>query len=72
VTHDGRSTGDLEARLRAALTLDPEAHALGDGVDMGPEAVTRRILDLAEMSSLCLELAARDAPGDEEPAPGSA
>lgn len=60
---------DLEKRLRSALTLDPDAHALGDGVDMAAEAVTRRILDLAEMSSLCLELAAVGTSGDEAPAP---
>jgi hypothetical protein len=64
--------GDLENRLRSALTLDPRAHALGDGVDMAAEAVTRRILDCAEMSSLCLELAAVGASGEDEPAPGSA
>lgn len=47
---------DLEKRLRSALRLDVEAHALGAGIDMSAEAITRRVLDLAEMSSLCLEL----------------
>jgi hypothetical protein len=56
---------DLEERLRSALTLDLEAHALGAGIDMSAEAITRRILDLAEMSSLCLELAAVGMTPDE-------
>lgn len=56
-----RDGTDVDARLRAALV--PAEELLGrDGVDMSPEAITQRIVDLAEMSSLCLALASA-APG---------
>jgi hypothetical protein len=54
---------DLEQRLRSALVID--ATNLREGVDMSPEAITHRLMELAEMSSLCLELAARER--SEEP-----
>ncbi len=42
-------------RLRAALTLD--VMSTPHGVDMSPRAVTARLRDACEMSSVCLELA---------------
>jgi hypothetical protein len=45
----------IDERLRAALTLD--APAAREGVDMSAEAITARIEELAEMSTLCFELA---------------
>lgn len=47
---------DIEARLRASLTLDFDA--VPDGVDMSGAAITMRLRELAEMSALCLDLAA--------------
>lgn len=49
----------VEARLRAALEAPLEVR---EGVDMSPEAVTQRLRDACEMSSLCLSLAATRAP----------
>jgi hypothetical protein len=45
----------IEARLRRALSGEPSEFR--EGVDMSAEAITARIKDLAEMSTLCLELA---------------
>ena len=48
----------ISARLREALQID--AYRC-DGVDMSPVAVTERLRDAAEMSTLCLELVAAGA-----------
>ena len=45
---------DLEARLRAALTLD--LSTVPDGVDMSATAVTHRLREACEMSGVCLRL----------------
>ena len=45
----------ISARLREALQIDAYRR---DGVDMSPAAVTERLRDAAEMSTLCLELVA--------------
>jgi len=44
----------VEDRLRAALEVD--LGAIREGVDMSSEAVTARLLELGEISSLCLQL----------------
>lgn len=44
----------LEERLRIALTWPAEMPA--EGVDMSAAAITHRLMELAEMSGLCLEL----------------
>jgi hypothetical protein len=64
-----RDAADVEARLRSALVTADQLVAR-DGVDMSAEAVTHRLMELAEMSSLCLELAATARPpsrGDPRP-----
>ncbi len=58
---------ELEERLRAALTLEPSAR---DGVDMSAEAITARLRDLCELSSLCLELGELS-PGEQAPSRGA-
>jgi hypothetical protein len=50
-----KSPNSIDDRLRAALSGSHRARP--EGVDMSAAAVTDRIKDLAEMSSLCLELA---------------
>lgn len=50
----------VEQRLRCAL--DVELGELRDGVDMSARAVTQRLVELGEMSSLCLALGALGAP----------
>jgi hypothetical protein len=55
-----REGAEIEARLRVALV--PPDQLLGrEGVDMSPAAVTARLREAAEMSSLCLALALADA-----------
>ena len=44
----------LEERLRFALTASQDPRP--EGVDMSAEAITSRLMELAEMSSLCLAL----------------
>ena len=44
----------LEQRLRAALANELEPPH--EGVDMSPEAITHRLMELAEVSNLCFEL----------------
>ncbi len=46
----------IEDRLRAALTC--EVPASREGVDMSAEAITHRVREVAELSTLCLELVA--------------
>lgn len=48
------SPRDIEARLRAALTLRWEE--VPEGVDMSATAIAHRLREAAEMSALCLEL----------------
>ncbi len=53
----------IEERLRRALDA-PLEEQRDERVDMTPAAITARIRDLCEMSSLCLDLAmARSAAG---------
>jgi hypothetical protein len=47
---------DLEQRLRAALTLRWDQ--VPEGVDMSATAIAHRLREAAEMSALCLALAA--------------
>jgi hypothetical protein len=49
-----RNETTVEDRLRRALAID--LRALHEGIDMSSEAVTVRIRELAELSSLCVEL----------------
>ena len=58
----------LEARLRAALSLD--AVPLIDGVDMSPGAISARVRDACELSMLCLELGELS-PGEPAPSRGA-
>lgn len=44
----------IDERLRLALTLSPPDRP--DGVDMSPAAITGRLRDSCEMSTLCLAL----------------
>ncbi len=46
-------TATLEQRLRMALEAPLTT---SEGVDMSPASITHRLMELAEMSSLCLEL----------------
>lgn len=52
-----RTAALVEARLRAALADPDRAPDRGATVDLSPAAVTARLLDACELSSLCLELA---------------
>lgn len=53
---DRQLTGEqLDARLRAACVWS-DAVSHRQGVDMSTEAITRRVLEWAEMTALCLEL----------------
>lgn len=45
----------ISAHLRAALQLEAQPR---EGVDMSAQAVTTRLREAAELSTLCLELAA--------------
>lgn len=53
----------VDARLRECAELSAAAAAAATGelarsaIDMSPEAVTDRIIELAEISALCFELA---------------
>ena len=49
-----RSETTIEERLRAALTA--EWSVVPEGVDMSAAAITQRLRELCEMSSLCLAL----------------
>jgi hypothetical protein len=44
----------VEDRLRMALDVD--LSEIREGVDMSPRAVTQRLVELGEISSLCLAL----------------
>lgn len=48
----------VDAWLREAARLSAESRMASGRVDMSPEAVTRRLREVAEMSRLCLDLAA--------------
>ena len=50
-----RRERSLEQRLREALVAD--LAEIREGVDMSPRAITDRLRDACEMSSLCLALA---------------
>ena len=50
-----RHESSLEQRLREALVAD--LAEIREGVDMSPRAITGRLRDACEMSSLCLALA---------------
>ncbi len=55
-----RSDGStVEQRLRTALNVDLDVFK--DGVDMSAAAVTHRVREACEMSTLCLELVAAGA-----------
>lgn len=45
-----------EQRLRLALNVELSELCDREGVDMSREAITTRVRELAEMSTLCLEL----------------
>jgi hypothetical protein len=51
-----RDPSSVEDRLRQALTAPGRGRR--EGVDMSADAITARLVDLAELSRLCLELAA--------------
>ena len=54
--NESRPPSTVEDRLRLALTAwIPETL---EGVDMSSRAITERVIELCEMSKLCLELAA--------------
>jgi hypothetical protein len=50
----------VDARLRAACDWDRALRSSVTGVDMSAEAITNRLKDCAQMSTLCRELGARD------------
>jgi hypothetical protein len=47
----------IDERLRAACAAQPERLVDPNAVDMSAEAITHRLREAAEMSTLCLELA---------------
>ena len=62
-----RDARPLEDRLRTALNI--ELTELREGVDMSAAAISHRLMELAEMSQLCLALAPRQPkPARESPA----
>jgi hypothetical protein len=50
------SRATIDDRLRAALTGQARGRVLETEIDMSAEAITSRLMEWAEMSSLCLEL----------------
>ena len=50
----------VDAPLRVACDWERGVQSSATGVDMSAEAITNRLKDCAQMSTLCRELSARD------------
>ena len=59
-SEDAALATTIDERLRIACDWEKRVYSFQPGVDISPAAITARIRDCTDLSSLCLELAPVD------------